>query len=812
VIEALRQDLRYAWRALVRSPAFAFAALAALGLGIGVTSAVWSVFHGVLLRPLPYHDPDSLVLIWNRYPKMGLSQASVSGPDFVERRDLSRVFDGAGVFTGAGLNLTGRGEPERVSAQRVSASLLSILGVAPARGRDFLPGEDAPGRHHVALVSDGAWKRRFGSDPGLVGRTLTLDGNPHTVIGILPAGFYFPDPDVEMWVPIALGADDTDVSQRGNEYLFMVARLKPGVDLGEAQADLERVDALALERTPPAAREFFEANGWGAWVQPLREHVVARIRPALVVLLAAVVCVLLIACANVSNLLLARAAARQREIAVRAALGAGWGRLMRQLLTESALLALLGGAVGLLVAAWSVDLLVAARPATLPRLQEIRLDLQVVWFTALVSLASGMLCGILPAFQAGRTDLMDLLREAAPGATPGRRRARLRAALVVSQVALTLVLLAGAGLLMRTASGLERAEPGFQTRNLLTMVLSLPETRYPRAAERVGFIRRLLETLQSLPGVASASAASLLPFAPGANTASFVVEGHRPGPGEPHPLADVRVVTPGYFRTLGIPLLRGREFSDGDSEESPAVIVDARLARRFWGEGEALERRVSFDELDPRWLKVVGVAGDVSDNPADADPRPTIYLPHSLHTPRTMFIALRTAVDPLSLTPAVRRAVASIDPQLPVFAARSMDGYVDDALAQPRFRAALVGVFALVALVLAAVGLYGVMAYAVTQRRQEIGIRLALGAEPADVLRLVVGQGLRLAVVGVGLGMAGALALTRLLSGLLFEVTPHDPISFSAAGALLLAVALAAAYLPARRAAQVDPASVLREA
>jgi predicted permease len=812
VIDTLLQDLRYAWRTLLRSPAFAFAALAALGLGIGATSAVWSVIQGVLLRPLPYHDPDRLVLVWNRYPKMGLDQATVSGADYAERREMTRAFEQVGVFTGAGLNLTGRGEPERISAQRVSANLLSILGVAPARGRDFLSEEDAPGRNHVVLVSDGTWRRRFGSDPGLVGRNLNLDGTPHTVVGVLPAGFYFPDPEVEMWVPIGLSAEETDVSQRGNEYLSMVARMKPGVSADETQADLDRMSALALERSPQAAREFFQANGWGAWAEPLREHVVARVRPGLLVLLAAVVCVLLIACANVSNLLLARSAARQREIAIRAALGAGRGRLARQLLTESALLALLGGVVGLLVAVWSVDLLVAARPATLPRLNEIRLDLQVVLFTVLVSLAAGMLCGILPAFQAGRSDLFELLKEAAPGASPGRSRARLRAALVVSQVALALVLLAGAGLLMRTALGLARADPGFQTRSLLTMVLSLPETKYPKPAERVEFIRRLLEALKSLPGAASASAGSLLPFAPGGNTASFVVDGHRPAPGEPHPIANVRVVAPGYLRTLGIPLQQGREIDERDGEGSPSVVVDARLARRFWPDGEALGHRLSFEEEDPEWLTVVGVAAEVTDDATHAGARPTIYIPHSLWARDTMFIALRTAVDPRSLAPAVRRAVATIDPEQPVFAARTMEEYVDDALAQPRFRAALLGVFAAVALVLAAVGLYGMMAYSVAQRRQEIGIRLALGARPADVLRLIVGQGARLALLGVGLGVAGALALTRLLSGLLYSVTPNDPISFSAACALLLAVALAAAYLPARRAARVDPANVLREA
>jgi putative ABC transport system permease protein len=816
VIDALRQDLRYAWRTILRSPVFAFSALAALGLGIGATSAVWSVFHGVLLRPLPYRDPDSLVLVWNRYPKMGLSRASISGPDFVERRDLNRVFESAAAFTGAGLNLTGRGEPEQIRAQRVSASLLSVLGVAPARGRDFLPAEDAPGRNGVVLVSDGAWKRRFGSDPGMVGRALSLDGVPHTVVGVLPAGFYFPDPEVEMWVPIALSAEDTDVSRRGNEYLSMIARLKPGVTPEAVQADLDHVSALALERTAPAPREFFLTNGWGAWFQPLREHVVARVRPALLVLLGAVVCVLLIACANVSNLLLARAAARQREIAVRAALGAGRGRLARQLLTESALLALLGGAVGLLVAAWSVDVLVAARPSTLPRLHEIRLDLQVVLFTALVSAAAGVLCGLLPALQAGRPDLAELLREAGPGASPGRGRARLRAALVVSQVALALVLLAGAGLLMRTALGLERSDPGFRTPNLLTMVLSLPEGKYPRPADRIGVIRRLLDAVQSLPGVTSASAGSHLPFAPGGTTFSFVVEGRLAGPGEPHPLANVRAVTPGHLRTLGIPLLRGRDFTDGDGEESPAVIVDARLARRFWADGEPLGRRISFDEEDHEWLRVVGVAGNVNDDTTDSDPRPTIYLPYSQGepgwAPGRMFVVLRAAADPRALIPSARRAVASVDPEQPVSALRTMEEYVDDALAQPRFRAALVGVFALVALALAAVGLYGVIAYSVAQRRQEIGVRLALGARPIDVVRLVVGQGVRMALAGVGLGVAGALALTRLLSGLLFAVTPSDPLSFSAACAVLLCVALAAAYLPARRAAQVDPAIVLREA
>ncbi len=812
----LGRDLRCSWRALWRSPAFAVVATLTLALGIGANSAIFSVVNGVLLRPLPYGDPGRLVMVWNRYAKTGLERAGVSGPDFVERREHSRTFEGVAAYSEASLNLTGRGEPERLSARRVSAEFFQVLGVRPALGRDFLPEEDEPGRAQVAILSHAFWKRRFASDPGLVGKSLLLNGVSHTVVGVLPAGFFFPAPDFdpagfEVAVPLALTAEQTDPSQRGYEYLQIVGRLKPGVGVEEAREDLARIAQRALEQAPEAVREFFESNGWGTTIVPMQEYVTGEVRPALLLLFGAVGFVLLIACANVSNLLLARAAGRVREIAVRAALGATRGRLLRQLLSESALLALLGGAVGLLLALWGVDLLVAARPANLPRLHEIQLDGQVFLWTGALSVLVGMIFGLAPALHGSRPDLNEALKE---GGRPGAAgRARLRSALVVCQISLALVLLVGSGLMVRSLLRLQKLDPGFKPQNILTFYLSLPGGKYGKPQERASFFKQLLERLDALAEVAGCGAASLIPMAPGHSTASFIPEGARPGPGEPTPLAKVQLATPGYFGALGVPLLRGRDFGDRDRLEAPGVaIVDEPLARRFWPGQDPIGRRLTFseDEAPNSWLTVVGVVGAVQDSVPARDAFPTIYVPHAQMPADSMFVVLRTAVPPRRLIPQVRHEVLGLDPEQPVYAVRTMDEYMDRALAQPRFRAALLSGFAALAMALAAVGVYGVMSYSVAQRTHELGIRLALGAGSGDLLRLVIGQGARLALAGLVLGLAGALALGRVLSGLLYGVTPFDPLTYAAVSLVLGVVALLACYLPARRAMRLSPLAALR--
>jgi putative ABC transport system permease protein len=811
----LAQDLRYGLRMLARSPGLTVTAALALALGIGANTAIFSVVDAVLLRPLPYDDPDRLVMVWNRYPKMNLQRAAVSGPDFVERRDENHVFEQVAAFIDGNLNLTSAGEPERLRAVRASASLFPLLGVRPALGRTFLTEEDRPGSSQVAVVSHGLWTRRFGSDPRLVGRPLTLNGTPHTVVGILSAGDSFPDPSVDVWVPIALTAEQVDPSRRGNEYIGMIARLKSGVTLEQAQADMDLITRRALSQAPQVAKDFFESNGWGAFLSPLREEVVGGARPALLALLGAVGCVLLIACANVSNLLLARATSRKREIAIRTALGAGRTRLVRQLLTESLLLAVLGGGLGLLLAVWGVDLLAALRPENLPRVEEIGLDLRVLTFTGLLSLAAGIVFGLAPALHASRPDLNESLKEGGRASSAGPGHSRLRGLLVVSQIALALVLLVGAGLMIRSFWLLQRVDPGFRPEGLLTMNISLSTSKYPKPEQRVAFFQQLRQRLAALPGVEAVAATSLLPLAGGTSTASFFAEGQRPGPGESSPLANVRLATPDYFRTMGIPLKRGREFTDQDTRAPNVVVVDEGMVRRFWRGQDPIGRRLTFTETptEADWMTVVGIAGEVKHSGLDGHDYAHIYGPHALTAflvPEGMFVVVRTRSDPDGQVAAVRRAVAAMDPEQPIFAVRTMRAYVEDAVAQPRFRTALLALFAAVALVLAAVGIYGVMAYAVTQRTHEIGIRMALGAMQRDVLRMVVGQGLRLALGGVAVGVAGALALTRILSSLLFGVTATDPLTFLTVPLVLLAVSALACYLPARRATRVDPIVALR--
>ncbi|HEV8375554.1 MAG TPA: ABC transporter permease, partial [Candidatus Polarisedimenticolia bacterium] len=712
------------------------------------------------------------------------------------------------------LNLTGGGNPERIQGIRVSAGLFPALGVPAARGRFFLPEEDRTGGEAVVVVSDGLWKRRFGGDRALVGRSLVLNGKSHTVVGIMPPGFGFPSPSTEMWIPLALPSEELDPARRGNEFLqAAVARLRPGITVPLAQNDMDRITRTILASLPQAARDYFAGAGWGSVVAPLKEHVVGASRTALLTLLGAVVFVLLVACANVSCLQLARAASRQREMAIRAALGAGRGSIVRQLLSESLLLALVGGEVGMLVAVWGVDLLVTMRPANFPRLEEVRIDSGVLAFTVAISILSAVLFGLAPAFRLSRTGPNEALKEGTRSATAGVKQLRGQQLLVMTQVALALVLMIGAGLMLRSFRNLQQVDPGFKTENVLTTYISLPPAKYSEPEKNLEFFRQLLRRLQTLPGVESVAAGSLVPLAEGWSTASFFAEGQARRPGEILPLASIRVVTPGYFRTMGIPLLQGRDFTDRDDRTSVRVVaVDRGTARRLWPAEDPIGKRITFSDSvkDAVWLTVAGVVGDIKDLALDRDPMLHVYLPLGGSPQGAMFLALRTRTDAAGFLPAVREQVRAMDADQPIFAVRTMDSYVDDALAQPRLRFNLVALFAGVALLLASLGVYSVISYSVARRTHEIGIRMTLGARRRDVVGLIVRQGLPLILLGSGIGLGAAWGLTRVLDTLLYGVGAHDPGTFAGVSLLLVLVASAACYLPARRAATVDPMIALR--
>jgi len=809
----LLQDARHGLRSFLKTPGFVAVAVATLALGIGANTAIFSVVNAVLIRPLPYPSSERLITLWNKYPKMGLSQAAISGPDFVDRSESSRVFEQVGAVTDASLNLTGGGDPERIRGVRVTAGLFQVLGVQPALGRAFRPEEDRPGAEPVVVVSHGLFERRFGGDRAWVGRSILLNGKNHTLVGVMPAGFAYPSPKTEMWVPLALSADQVNPSQRGNEYLTAVARLKPGVTVAAAQTEMDRITVKILQDSPPGMRDYLTNAGWGCVLVPLKENVVGDSGKALLVLLGAVGFVLLVACANVSGLQLARAATRQREIAIRTALGAGRWRLIRQLLTESLMLGAVGGALGVLVASWGVDLLIRIRPANLPRLEEVRLDSRVLLFSACLSILSAVISGLAPALRLSRTSPNEALKEGGRSATGGLKHLRVQRLLVVSQVALALVLLIGAGLMLRSFESLMKVDAGFEPKNVLTAYVSLPASKYPNPAARQAFFDQLVGKLGALPGVQDVAIGSLVPLAEGNWTASFFPEGREPAHGEASPLTSVRLVSPGYFRTLGVPLRRGRDFSDHDDAKSPGVVVvDDAAARRLWPGEDPIGKRITFSDssADATWLSVVGVVGDIKDTALDREPMIHVYRPYAQRAVLGMFVALRTASSPAAILPSVRRELRLLDPEQPLYAVQTMQGYVEDSLAQPRLRFILIGLFASVALLLSALGVYAVISYAVGQRIQEIGIRMALGARKSDVVRLVIGQGLPLVLLGAGIGLLAALGLTRVLGSLLYGVTAHDPGTFATVSALLVLVALAACYLPARRAAGVDPLAALR--
>jgi putative ABC transport system permease protein len=808
----LVQDLRYAARMLLQNPGFTAVAVFALALGIGGNTAIFSLVNSILLRQLPFRQPEQLVWVSSRRPDSGKRPFSL--PDFIDYRDQNQGLAGIAAFVNWSANLTDRGDPERLQGMRISATAFQLLGVEAMVGRALLPTDDTPGQQHVVVLSYGLWQRRFGADPQLLGQTLTLNGAGYTVVGVLPPQFSFPYGEAELAVPLAPDADPWRGVRNSTNFLRALARLKPGVTREQAEADLTAVAQRLRSQYPVHNRQKL-----GVTLNPLHEEVVGDFRLALWVLLGAVGVVLLITCVNLANLALVRAAARRREMAIRMALGATRRRLIQQLATESMLLALLGGGLGLLLAFYGIPLLLALSPASLPRTAEVGVDFRVLGLTLALSLLAGMIFGLAPAWQATRVGLNEELKESGRGSAGGARQARARGLLVIAEIALSLVLLVGAGLLVNSFLRLQAASPGFEAENALAVRLSLPKAHYSNRAALTAFYEKLRPRLESLPGVETVGVVSALPLSGTVYSVPFTIEGRAATPDEVE-RADYRVVSAGYFRALKIPLMAGREFNERDTAETPHVaLISQNLARRHWPDRSPVgaHLRINDNHQGPRQVEIVGVVGDVKHLRLDGEPAPHIYLPiHQSHENWVVWLTdnqywlLRTAVDPLTLQAAVRREIQAVDREAPASNIRTMEQYLAASVAPRRFNLWLLTVFAGAALALAASGLYGVISYGVAQRRHEIGIRMALGARGSDVLKLVIGQGMALAIIGVALGLVASLALTRLMESLLFSVSATDPLTFIAIALLLILVALLACYIPARRAAKVDPLIALR--
>ena len=805
-IEHFFQDVRYGRRMLAKNPGFTTVAVLTLALGIGANTAIFSVVNAVLLRPLPFPQPDRLVLLWATNQRTGETEDVSSYPDFLDWKVQSKSFDGMAAFTNRTLTLSAGNETELASGVRVAPGFFETLGVLPALGRTIHPGEEEAGASHVALLSDSFWKRRYGGRADILGQTIGVNEESYTIVGVIPQGFNIsPNGPEQIYVPQVKDPD------RGHGFLLIVGRLRPHVSISEAQAEMDLISRRLTEQYPKFDRDI------GVNLEPLGDALVGRVRTGLLIFLGVVTLVLLIACTNVANLMLARSTARQKELAVRAAMGAGRGRLMQQLLTESTLLALAGGAVGLLLANWTAWGLVTilAKNFSIPRLGETHTDSSVLGFTLLLSLLTGILFGVVPAFSSASPDLNEHLREASRSMTGGVRGRRARGMLVITETALALVLLAGAGLLLKSLLVMRGTAPGFQTDNLLTVDFWLPQAKFEKTAQRLPFFTNLLAQVGALPGVRSAALVANLPLGGGQDGLSFhIPERPDPAPGKPFS-SGFNIVSPGYFRTMEIPLRAGREFTEQDSANTPGVIVtNETAARRFWPGENPLGRQITLiDEKNTTvTFTVVGVTGDVRNLGLGKAPRPEMFLDYMQPTPAWPWLALvaRTTAEPMKLASALKGVARSVDPHVPISHIRTMDDVLSATLAQPSVYTLLLGVFALLALALAMVGLYGVVSYTVSQRTHEMGIRIALGAGRGDILRLVLRQGLGLAMAGIAIGLIGALEVTRLLTHLIPGVKPGDPLTLSVVSALLLSVGLLASYIPARRAMRVDPTVALR--
>jgi putative ABC transport system permease protein len=823
------QDLRHGFRMLIKNPGFTLAAVMALALGIGANTAIFSVINVTLLSPLPFANPDQLVAAWTTNAARNSSRGLTAPPDFRAWKEQGQSFEQMGACYFRDFNVSTRDEPERVRGAVVTGNLFQLLGVKPALGRFFTAEDEEFGRHQVVLLSHGLWQRRFGADPGLIGQQVRLNAESYTVVGVMPPDSWLRQPKrkADLWVPMSF-EPGSNQNTRNNYFLTVVGRLKPGVGMAKAQAEMDLV-AGQLER------EHKENKGLGVRLVSLAEDVVGDNRPTLLVLMGAVGFVLLIACANVANLLLARAAAREKETALRLALGATRGRLVRQWLTENMMISLTGGALGLALSYWGLHLIAALAPenlsrdALLTRGMSLDMDYRVLIFTMLLSVLTGVVFGLLPAVQASRPDVGKTLKDSARSTTGGPRSRRVRAALVVSEIALAFILLVGAGLMLRSFMHLQGINPGFQPENLLTMQVALPDEKYKTDVQRTAFFQQAVERIKSLPGVQSVGATTSLPLTNESWGKQFSIEGRTP----PATLDQVeavefRQITPDYFRAVGMTLVKGRAFNEHDTKDAPGVvIINEALARNFFPGEDPVGKRVWMGPpesmLSPQLLPpggrfpratVVGVVNDVMSYGVNRPIEWEVFVPYAQgggNIPLTkLYVAVRTSSNPETLAAAVRNQVRAVDPDQPVADMRTMEQRLSDSLWQPRLNMMLLGVFAAVAVLLAAIGIYGVVAYSVTQRTPEIGIRIALGARPADVLRLVLVQGALLALVGLGIGLAGAFALSRIMSNLIFGVSSTDPYVFGAVTLLLLLISLLGSFIPARRATRVDPMIALR--
>ena len=814
--------LRYALRTLRRSPGYALVAILTLGLGIGANTAIFSVINAVVLRPLPYAQPDRLVTVNHFYPGLANLKAGVSVRGFLEYERQDQAFSGVTAFTGWGPTLTGHGDASRLQAQRVAGAYFTTYGVPPALGRALRADESVAGSDRVVVLSDPFWRSSYGADPGIVGQRMLLNGESYEIVGVMPASFTsMLNRTVDLWAPLAFTPRQL-ASSWGNEFLVVTARLKDGVSFETAQTEMHALAARIRTDQPEEV-----SDDWDLALSPLSDQVTsAGMRRAMFVLLGAVALVLLIACANVANLQLARAASRSREIAVRVALGASPRDLLRQLLAESMVLALAGGVLGILLALWGVPALMSLNESNLPPASAIGIDGRVLAFTLGLSLLTGLVFGLAPAMRVSRTSLQESLKEGGRGAAGDRGGLTLRRGLVVATVALALTLLVGAGLLTRSFAKLLQVDPGFRPDHLLTFNVALPTAKYPNDTARVAFFDRATEAIAAQPGVVSAGATSVLPFTNNWSTASFNVEGYVVPPKGNMPWGDIRVVTPDYLRTIGAPLVRGRFFTAQDVEGAPTVaIVDEELVRTYWPDADPIGKRITFNEFTDStitWITVVGVVGHTMHEGLDAEKRIQYYLPLAQAGSNFMAYAVRTTAEPLAAAGGVRAALKTVDPDVAIASIDAMEALISTSTGPRRFSMVLLTMFSVLAAALAAIGLYGVMSFTVAQRTKELGVRLALGATPGEVERMVMGQGMRLALVGVGFGLVAAVALTNLLKALdsqaavgatdrlLFNVSAQDPLTFVAIPLLLLAVTLLASWVPARRATTLDPVEALR--
>jgi predicted permease len=806
MMNSIIKDLRFALRGLLKHPGFTAIAVVTLALGIGASTSIFTVVNAALLRGLPYKSPDRLYHLWEKTPKEEFSKREFSYPDFQDYQQ-NNVFEGLAGYTGGRVLLSGEGEPDSIPGPRVSANFFSVLGVDPILGRTFQAGEDTPGTPKTTVLTYGFWQRRFGGDPAAIGRVLTINGESHTIIGVLPAEFQFALRAADLFLPYQ--PTQAQLTRRFMHSTNVIGRLRPGVDAAQAQSELSMI-ASRIEQ------QFADSHaGTTVRVVPLQEEVVGTVRPILLVLLAAVGFVLLIACANVASLLLTRSLARQKEVAIRSALGASRWRVVRQLLTESMLLSLFGGVAGLLIAYWGVPALVAVLPQNqlnaMPFLKTLSLDTGILTFSLFLSLITGLIFGLAPALQSSRMDLNEALKEGGRSTSIGAGN-RLRSAMVVTEIALAVVLLVGAGLMMKSLLRLLQTNIGFSTENLLTMGVVLPPEKYPQENQRISFNEQIQERVQSLPGVAAAGTVDILPVNAG-NTTRFFIDGDPiPQPGS-ETEANIRVVSDSYFQTLGVPLLGGRTFDQGDASDKPGVVIIGKtIADRMFGGRDPVGMRIRYPSIQAEPDLIVGVVGDVKITGLDEAVRPVLYYPYRQSSSTFANIVARTSTDPNALAAAIRNEIRNLEPDAAILNVRTMDEMIAQTPASfmRRFPALLISIFAGVALLLASIGIYGVVSYSVSQQTHYIGVRMALGARPADILKMVLKQGLFLALLGVGIGVVAALGLMRLLSTLLYQVSTNDVTTFAIVTGTLFVVALLACFLPARRATKVDPLVALR--